>query len=148
MSYRNTLANLFIAIGLSACATPEWRTITDVKEIAATRTAVNKGALDMSKVIILRLQREGKRVEVSTIAPSVVGAAKDGPPGARTVFAFSPERDKLVLFGQNVPEFKGFYQEIPVSELQPGKRFRFPVVQEDGSVREQEFTVENLISQL
>jgi len=148
MNYRNTLAALIIALGLGACATPEWRTITDIKEIAATRTVVNKSTLDLSKVIILRLRRDGNRVEVTSLVPSVVGAAKDGPPGARTVFAFSPERDKLVLFGQNVPEFKGFHQEIPVSELQPGKRFRFPVVQEDGSVKEQEFTVEDLISRL
>ena len=146
MSCRNRLAVLILASGLAACATPEWRTITDIKEIAATRTAVNQSTLDLSKVIVLRLQRDAKRVEVTSLAPSIVGAAKDGPPGARTVFAFTPARDKLVLFGQNVPEFKGFHQEIPIDELQPGKRFRFPVVQEDGSVKEQEFTVEELLS--
>ena len=147
MSYRSTLAALIIAIGLSACATPEWRTITDVKEIAATRATVGKPGLDLSRVIMLRLQRDGQRVEVTSIGPAVIGAAKNGPPGARTYFTFSPERDKLILFGQNVPEFKGFYQEIPFAELQPGKRFRFPVVEDDGSVREQEFTVEKVIIQ-
>ena len=146
MRTRNRFAALMLALGLAACATPEWRTITDIKEIAATRTAVNQSTLDLSKVIVLRLQRDAKRVEVTSLAPSIVGAAKDGPPGARTVFAFTPARDKLVLFGQNVPEFKGFHQEIPIDELQPGKRFRFPVVQEDGSVKEQEFTVEELLS--
>ena len=80
MSYRSTLAALIIAIGLSACATPEWRTITDVKEIAATRTAVSKPSLDLSRVIVLRLQRDGQRVEVTSIGPAVIGAAKNGPP--------------------------------------------------------------------
>lgn len=148
MTHRNTLAALLIGLGLAACASNEWRTITDVKEIAATRTAVNRSSLDLSKVLILRLQSDGQRIEVTSLAPATIGAAKNGPPGARTVFNFTPERDKLVLFGQNVPEFKGFYQEIPVSELQAGKRFRFPVVQDDGSVKEQEFTVEKLINQI
>jgi hypothetical protein len=148
MTYRNTLAALLISLGLAACASSEWRTITDVKEIAATRTAVSKSSLDLSKVLILRLQSNGKRIEVTSLAPSTIGAATNGLPGARTLFNFTPERDKLRLFGQNVSEFKGFYQEIPVSELQPGKRFRFPVVQDDGSVKEQEFTVEKLITQI
>jgi hypothetical protein len=148
MTYSRTLTALLIGLSLTACATTEWRTITDVKEIAATRTTVNKPNLDLSKVIILRLQRDGQRVEVTSIGPATIGAAKNGPPGARTIFTFSPARDKLVLFGQNVPEFKGFYQEIPLAELPEGKRFRFPVVQEDGSVKEQEFTVEKLISQI
>ena len=149
MSYRRTLAILLIVLGMVACATPDWRTITDVKEIAATRAAVNKASpdLDLSRIIVLRLQLDGQRVEVTSLAPSVIGAAKGGPPGARTVFAFTAARDKLVLFGQNVPEFKGFYQEIPFAELQPGKSFRFPVVQEDGSVVEKKFTVEKLIIQ-
>ena len=147
MTHRSTLAALIISLGLAACATPEWRTITDVKEIAATRTTVSKPNLDFSKVIILRLQLNGQRVEVTNIGPSTIGAAKDGPPGARTIFTFTPNSDRLVLFGQNVPEFKGFYQEIPIADLQPGKSMRFPVVQDDGSVKEQEFTVEKLITQ-
>jgi hypothetical protein len=146
MNSSRTLAALLITLGLAACATPEWRTITDVKEIAATRTTVNNPSLDLSKVLVVRLDRDGQRLEVTSVGPAVIGAATAGPPGARTVFTFSPERDKLVLFGQNVPEFKGFHQEIPVAELQPGKRFRFPVVQDDGSVKVQEFSVEKLIA--
>jgi hypothetical protein len=146
MTNRTTLAALFVALGLTACATTEWRTITDVREIATTRATVNKTTPDLTRVIVLRLQHNAQRVEVTSLDVAVIGAAKNGPPGARTIFSFTPERDKLVLFGQNVPEFKGFYQEIPFSELQPGKRFSFPVVQEDGSVKEQEFTVEQIVT--
>lgn len=148
MTSPKTLATLLFSLALVACASTGWRTITDVKEIAAIRTAVNVPSIDLSKVLILRLQRDGQRVEVTSLAPAVIGAAKNGPPGARTLFSFTPRRDKLVLFGQNVPEFKGFYQEIPLADLQPGKRFRFPVVQDDGSVKEQEFTVEKVIDQI
>ena len=148
MNSRNTIAVIIIGLSLGACATTGWRTITDVKEIAATRTTVNKPSMDLSKVIILRLQVDGNRVEVTSIGPATIGYEKNGPPGARTLFSFNTSREKLVLFGQNVPEFKGFYQEIPVSDLLPGKRFSFPVVQEDGSVKDKEFTVEKLISQI
>lgn len=146
MKRSNTIAMLVITAALSACAANEWRTITDVKEIAATRTVVSKPNPDLAKVIVLRLQRNGQRMDVNSLAPTTVGAAKNGPPGARTLFAFTPARDKLVLFGQNVPEFKGFHQEIPVAELLPGKTFHFPVVQDDGSVMTEAFVVEKLIT--
>lgn len=148
MTYRNSSAVLLIVLGLAACTSTEWRTITDVKEIAATRTVVSQSSMDLSKVLILRLQSDGQRIEVTSLAPAIIGAAKSGLPGARTLFSFTPERDKLRLFGQNVPEFKAFYEEIPVAELQPGRRFRFPVVQDDGSVKEQDFTVEKIITQI
>ena len=146
MTRRAPLLVLLIGLGLAACATTEWRTITDINEIAATRTRVDKPGMDMSKVVVLRLQCDGQRVEVSSVAPTVLGRATNGTRAARTVANFTPDRDKVMLFGQNVGERKGFYREIPVSELRPGERFRFPVVQADGSVKDKEFVVESLIS--
>ena len=146
MTRRVPLLVLLIGFGLAACATTEWRTITDINEIAATRTRVDKPGMDMSKVVVLRLRRDGQRVEVSSVTPTVLGRAAHGARAARTVANFTPERDKLMLFGQNVGERKGFYREISVSELRPGERFRFPVVQDDGSVKDLEFIVESLIT--
>lgn len=136
---------------LAGCAATEWAVIDDVKregkQIAAMREEVSKPNLDLSNVLIIRTKTEdGKRVEITSVSPTVVSARKDGPPAARTTFAFTPRRDALILFSQDVPNWKAFRREVPVAELVPGKSFRFPVVQESGEIRTQTFTVEMVIT--
>ena len=144
---RNIWLVSFIALAtLAGCATTDMTVITDVREIAAARKEVSKPSLDLTHVMVLRMNNDkGQRVEVTSIGPAVIGAQKNGAPAARTTFAFTPKRDNLILFTQDVPKFKAYRKEIPVAELVPGKAFRFPVVQESGEVLEQAFTVEQAI---
>ncbi|MDP2783344.1 MAG: hypothetical protein Q8O38_01930 [Sulfurimicrobium sp.] len=137
----------FIALAtLAGCATTDMTVITDVKEIAAKRTEISKPSLDLTHVMVLRMNNDkGQRVEVTSIGPAVIGAQKNGAPAAKTTFAFTPKRDNLILFTQDVPKIKAYRKEIPVAELVPGKVFSFPVVQESGEVLEQTFTVERII---
>lgn len=136
---------------LAGCAGTDWVVIDDVKhegkQIAAMREEISKPNLSFSDVLVIRMKTEtGNRVEVTSIAPSVVSAQKNGPPAARTTFAFTSKRDILVLFTQDVPNWKAFRKEIPVAQLVPGKAFRFPVVQESGEVKQQTFTIEQTIT--
>lgn len=133
---------------LAACAGTDWATISDVKQIAAMREEISKPKLSFIDVLVIRMKTEaGNRVEVTSIAPSVVSAQKGGAPAARTTFALTSNRDILVLFTQDVPHLKAFRKEIPVAQLVPGKTFRFPVVQESGEVKQQTFTIEKIITQ-
>lgn len=137
---------------LAGCATTDWVVIDDVKhegkQIAALREEIDKPNLSFNDVLIIRMRTEtGNRVEVTSIAPSVVSAQKDGPPAARTTFALTSKRDYLVLFTQDVPNWKAFRKEIQVDQLVPGKTFRFPVVQESGEIQQKTFTVEKIITQ-
>lgn len=137
---------------LAGCATTDWVVIDDVKhegkQIAALRAEISKPSLSFNDVLIIRMKTEaGTRAEVTSIAPSVIGAQKGGAPAARTTFALAPKRDILILFTQDVPNWKAFRKEIPVAQLTPGKTFRFPVVQESGEIRPQVFTVEQIITQ-
>lgn len=133
---------------LAGCAATEWATITDVKQYSAMREEISKPSLSFNDVLIIRMKTEaGNRVEVTSIGPSVVSAQKGGPPAARTTFALAPKRDILILFTQDVPNWKAFRREIPVAQLTPGKTYRFPVVQESGEIRQQVFTVEQIITQ-
>ena len=132
---------------LAGCAGTDWVVISDVKQIAAMREEISKPNLSFNDVLIIRMKTEaGKRIEVTSIGPSVVSAQKDGAPAARTTFALTLKRDTLVLFTQDVPHWKAFRKEIPVAQLVPGKAFRFPVVQESGEVQQQTFTIEQIIT--
>ena len=139
--------------GLAGCATapstaPEWTVLEldQVKRIAEIRKSLAELRVDFRDVIIVRLTTGGeKRVDVTSIGPTIVGAEKYGAPAARTTFAMTPKRENLVLFTQDVPQRKAFVREIPLGELTAGKSFRFPVVQESGEVLEQTFTVQQVI---
>ena len=137
---------------LAGCAATDWVVIDDAKhegkQIAAMRAEISKPSMAFNDVLIIRTKTEaGKRVEVTSICPSVISAEKDGPPAARTTFALTSKRDKLILFTQDVPHWKAFRKEIPVADLAPGKTFRFPVVQESGEIQTQTFTVEQILTQ-
>ena len=133
---------------LTGCAGTDWATISDMKQIAAMREEVSKPNLTFTDVLIIRMNTEtGSRLEVTSIAPSVVSAQKNGAPAAKTTFALTAKRDILVLFTQDVTHWKAFRKEIPVTQLTPGKTFRFPVVQESGEIQQQTFTVDKIITQ-
>lgn len=129
-------------------AETEWETIKDLQQIAAIRKAVNKPHFALDHVVVLRLiNDDGKRFEITSLGPSVIGFHNGGAPAARTVFSFAPERDRIILFSQDVPHWSAFRREILLEELTPGSNFRFPVVQDSGQVIPRTFSVEQVITQ-
>ena len=132
---------------LGGCATSEWTEYKDVKQYSEMRNQLNKPSLALSKVTIVRLRDNGKRVEFTSIGPAVIGAEKNGPPAAKTLFTFSEDAANVILFSQDVKGWKAFRKEIPVSQLVPGFIFHFPVVQEDGELVVQTYQVEQVIVQ-
>jgi hypothetical protein len=147
------------AFGFSTCAgaatdptavtgaTPaDWAVISDVNQIAAMRQELNKPNFSFNTVTIVRLtDQQGQRVDATTVGPTVVGFERGGPPAARSLITFIRKPDRLVLFTQDVKNWKAFRMEIPVAELTPGRSIRFPVVQNSGEVLEHEFTVQEVI---
>ena len=146
-------------IGLVGCATDpslvrpdgdgaEWTVLErdQVKRTAEIRDSLDEMRLAFRDVIILRMSNsEQKRVDVTSIGPTIVSKVKDGAPAARTTFGISEKREHLVLLTQDVPKFRAYHREIPMAELTEGKRFRFPVVQESGELLEHTFTVQQVI---
>lgn len=140
------LIGIMSALLFTGCAGNDWLVIKDVKQIAEYRNEVNKGNLNFSDVLIIRMRDENnKRIEVTSIAPSIIGQQKGGAPAAKSTLAITPKRDALILYTQDVPNWQAFRKVISVTEILPGKTFRFPVVQESGEVREQTFTFEQTI---
>jgi hypothetical protein len=126
----------------------EWEVIglDQVKRIAEIRESLDALRLGFQDVVIIRMTTdEQKRVEITSIAPTIVSAQKDGAPAARTTFAMTEKRERVLMLTQDVPNRKAFYREIPAAELTGGRSFRFPVVQESGRILEQTFTVQQVI---
>jgi hypothetical protein len=133
--------------GLTSLASEDWLVISDVKEIAAMRKELNKPDFSFDTITIVRLtDHRGQRIDVTTVGPTVVGFEPGGAPAARSLITFVRKPDRLVLFTQDVRNWKAFRMEIPVNELTLGRSINFPVVQDSGEVVEQAFTVKELIT--
>jgi hypothetical protein len=104
------------------------------------------GAMDFSRVTIVRLQRDGKRLEVASVMPTVVAQTTLAGNEAKTIFRVNDRGDALVLFSRDVPNGRSYKTELSFSKLAPNQSFAFPVVQPDGKLTEYTFTVEKIIS--
>ena len=107
---------------------------------------MEKISMDFSHVIVVRLQDDGKRLEVASVMPRVVAQAQISGQQAKTIFRVNDARDGLVLFSRDLPNGKSYRTEMKFSELESKKGFAFPVVQADGSLREKQYTLEKIVS--
>lgn len=139
-----SIATLSMLVG---CASSEWAEIKDLKQYSAMREELGKPNLSFKDVTIVRLRNKGERVEFTSIGPAVIGAHKNGPPAAKTLFTFSDDRARVILFSQDVKNWRAFRKEIPVVQLVPGFEFHFPVVQETGELVVQTYKVEQVVVQ-
>jgi len=140
----SSIAALSMLVG---CASSEWTEIKDLKQYSAMREELGRPNLSFKDVTIVRLRNKGERVEFTSIGPAVIGAAKNGSPAEKTLFTFSDDRARVILFSQDKKNWKAFRKEIPVTQLVPGFEFHFPVVQESGELVVQTYKVEQVIVQ-
>ena len=120
-------------------------TIEGAEAIIAMQKELEKPSLSLEKVTVIRFEVDGKRLEVVSIAPTVIVA--EPARGNRTILNLGGVADRLVLFTRDGRNIKGYRMEIPRAELQPGKRFSFPVAQDPGEVVQRDFTVTQVIVQ-
>lgn len=102
-------------------------------------------SMDFSRLISVRLQHDGRRLEVVSIAPAVIGEGRVGGEVAKTIFRVDADGGKLVLFSRDVFGAGVVRTEIPLTQLEPKRLFNFPVVQPDGRLRDSAFAVEKII---
>lgn len=147
---RSIFALFVMALLVAACAhqgpftAGAWSVIDGADNIIALQKELEKPSFALDKVVVLRMTMNDRRIEVASVAPTVIVAQPAA--GNRTVMNLN-NRDKLVLFTRDGRNIKGYRMEIPVSELTPGKTFHFPVAQDPGEVVEKIFTVDKVIVQ-
>lgn len=132
-------------VSLAACVSqPTWTEVDGAEKIVSQQRELEKPSFAIEKVVILRMTMDGKRLDVSSVSPTVIVA--EPARGNRTIFNVSNQKT-LVLFTRDGRNIKGYRQEIPLSELTPGKAIRFPVAQDPGEVVEKTLVVDRVMVQ-
>lgn len=140
---RKFLLGLIFAVLVPACANQAtWTTIDGADKIIAAQKELERPAFITNPALIVRLDVDGKRIDVSSLVPTeiVIERAK----GNRTIFNLS-DRKNLVLFTRDGRNIKGYKLVVPIAELVPGKTIVFPVVQEPGEAVEKQLKVLQVI---
>lgn len=112
---------------------------------AREQAEMEKARMDFSRVMTVRLKHDGKRLEVASIVPTTVAETLVAGHSAKTIFRVNDRVDGLVLFSRDLPHGKSVKTEIGFSQLTDKRQFTFPVVQPDGSLREETFIVEQIV---
>ncbi len=105
---------------------------------------MERSVMASPQVVIVRLQSEGKRVEVTSILPADIAEAKVKGEVAKTIFRVNNTGDGLVLFSRDLAKSTSYRTELKFSELKAKKGFVFPVVQPDGSLKDRSFSLEQI----
>jgi predicted small lipoprotein YifL len=142
---------MLLALALAACgkapSPPAVVTAAAGDPHAAEQAALETGTLDFSNLLIIRLQSEGKRLEVTSVLPAVVAETTVSGQSAKTIFRVNEKSTGIVLFSRDLPNGKSFRTELTIAELEQNKTFNFPVVQPDASLKERSFALEKIIRQ-
>lgn len=109
---------------------------------------MEKGTMDLSRVLIIRLTLAGKRLEVTSLTPTVVAEAQVAGQPAKTLFKVNDQKDLFLLFSRDAQKNASVTTTMAIDKLGPGTKFSFPVVQPDGSLKKEEFTVERVLRPL
>lgn len=135
---------LLVACGKSPTA-PRQLALTSGDSHAAEQLAMERGSPDFSNLLIIRLQSEGQRVEVTSILPATIAETTVSGQVAKTIFRINEGGSGLVLFSRDLLNGKSFRTEFTIAELERTGSFSFPVVQPDASLKERSFALEKVI---
>lgn len=139
-SAKGCLAGLMLAVMLAGCSGSQAN-----DPHARQQAEMEKGTPDFSQVLSVRLMSEGKRVEVTSVLPTVVaGITLLGQP-TKTIFRVNDARDGLILFSRDLLKDSSHRTEIKFAELEREKGFAFPIVQADGNLKEQKFELDRIV---
>ena len=133
----------------AGCQRPETppATVLPDKHLA-TQQEMEKATMDFSHVVVVRLQSEGKRVEVTSIMPAIIAEAQVAGQPAKTIFRVNDAGNGLVMFSRDVPHGTSNRTEVSFADLERKKGVVFPVVTADGSLKEREFALEKIVAVL
>ena len=106
--------------------------------------AMEKGSMDFSNLVIVRLKSNGELLEVTSVLPATVAEAKLSGQPAKTIFRVNANGSGLVIFSRDALNGKSFRTELLFSELEQTRSFSFPVVQPAGDLVQRSFTLDGV----
>ena len=111
---------------------------------AKLQQEMENSVMAAGKVVIVRLQSEGKRVEVTSILSAEIAEAKVKGEVAKTIFRVNDTGDGLVLFSRDALKNTSYRTELKFADLERKRGFVFLVVQPDGSLVERSYALEKI----
>ena len=121
-------------------ASPEPERLAPAEAADAQAALLEWPKIDLSVVYVIRLTVDGRPVEVTSLAPTLVSNDLNGTHWAASVFAYTADKSALVLFSRDPASGAGYRLTLPVAELTEGHEFRFPVLS-NGSLADVPITV-------
>jgi hypothetical protein len=137
---------LLLALAVAGCQRSGEPPVTAAQDAhLVAQQEMGKGGMDFSRVVIVRLTSEGRRVEVTSVLPAVIAEARvEGQP-AMTIFRVNEAGNALVMFSRDAPRRTSNRVEVSFADLESRKGVVFPVVTADGSLKEREFLLEKIV---
>jgi hypothetical protein len=131
---------------LLASTAPVWAQLAKPEkisgdEVKSQQKEMKATSMDLSEVYVVRVMIDGKRRDLTTLQPEVLGKAGDGADAALSTGGFSSDRSSLVLLTLDPRTGAGTRLVIPITKLQKKAQFRFPVLSADGKLKSEKFEV-------
>ena len=111
-------------------AVPEPDRVPPAEAAAVQAALLEMPKIDLSIVYVVRLMVDGRLVEVTSLAPTLLTDDLKGNHWAATVFAYSADKSTLVLFSRDPESGAGYRLTLPVGNVVEGLEFRFPVLRQ------------------
>lgn len=155
MTTIRTLSIAVLAALLTACASNEalrgdWSVFEDaenptnaIQTLLKMNRDLDKPTFNLDRVLVLRMTIDGKRLEVTSLAPTSIISEPNR--GNLTLFNMG-DRKSLVLFTRDGKNIRAYRKEIPLDQIKPGMSLRFPVAEDPGNIVLKEITFDRLIS--
>jgi hypothetical protein len=135
---------LCTALALAACGRSEAPRKNRAADPHYKQQLEMEKGMGFKKIVIVRLQSEGKRVEVTSILPAEIAEVNVKGEIAKTIIRVNDTEDGLVFFSRDVPKGTSYHVEVKFAELERNKAVVFPVLQPDGSLKERSFSLEQI----
>ena len=132
--WRQVLATLLIGAFGVALAAGAGAASLEPERVAPAEAADMQAALletpkfDLSLFLLTRLTVDGRRVEVTSLGPTLVADDLRGAHWAVSLLAYTPDKSALVLFSRDPESGVGYRLTIPVADLTEGMELGFPVL--------------------
>lgn len=140
------LAAAVAAFVLSACSGAAVAPRPVTPDEAAAFEQERRPNLDLTTVLVARLDVDKERVEATSLFPTALPAKLEPRTGAtRTWIWFDPDKTSLRVLTHSKDNATQVV-EIPVTELTRGLAFDIPVAQTDGSIKQTRIEVREMIS--
>jgi hypothetical protein len=107
---------------------------------------MEKASMDFSRVVSVRLNSEGKRLEVTSIMPMILAEVRVKDVQAKTIFRVNDAGNKLQMFSLDSLNGSSIFTEVDFAELEMKKGVTFAVLDAEGRLQNRTFALEKIVA--